>query len=175
LDSVEKIMPKNLYNQDFFKIINPDAIRSAEIIVPIVMDLVHPKSIVDVGCGTGIWLSIFKRYGASKVLGIDGPYIEESTLYIPKSEFLPHDLRVPIYLPDTYDLAVCLEVAEHLPAKAARSLIKSLTSLSSVILFSAAIPGQTGKNHINEQWPDYWEELFKEANYITVDIIRPRI
>jgi hypothetical protein len=52
-----------------------------------------------------------------------------------------------------FDLALCLEVAEHLPAAAGDSLVRRLASVGARILFSAAIPGQGGRNHVNEKWP----------------------
>jgi hypothetical protein len=63
----------------------------------------------------------------------------------------------------TFDLAICLEVAEHLPPEAAEGFIDSLTRLAPVVLFSAAITFQVGNQHLNGQWPDYWATLFRRA------------
>lgn len=68
-----------------------------------------------------------------------------------------------------------LEVAEHLTPARADSFVEDLTRLSDVILFSAAIPGQHGLNHVNEQWQFYWAEKFLQRDYIAVDCIRPKI
>ena len=70
---------------------------------------------------------------------------------------------------------MCLEVAEHLPETAAASLVESLVNLSSVVLFSAAIPMQGGTNHINEQWPEYWRRLFQVHGYRMLDLIQREI
>ncbi|MCT7423352.1 hypothetical protein N4A85_24765, partial [Escherichia coli] len=72
-------------------------------------------------------------------------------------------------------LAVCLEVAEHVSDKNSRQLVESLTNAAPVILFSAAIPLQGGVHHINEQWPAYWQERFKERGYVPVDCLRRRL
>ena len=72
----------------------------------------------------------------------------------------------------TYDLAISLEVAEHLTEKSGQRLVRLLTNLAPVVLFSAAIPGQGGKNHINEQWQSYWVELFAQEKYVCYDIFR---
>jgi SAM-dependent methyltransferase len=164
-----------IYSQAFFEQINQAALQSAEVVVPILMELLHPQYVVDVGCGTGIWLSVYKKFGVKKVLGIDGAYVERKSLQIEDDEFLPMDLRQSFSLPETFDLSLCLEVAEHLPKRSARGLVKSLTRLSPFIFFSAAIPGQGGVQHINEQWPEYWESLFLEAGYLMLDLIRPLI
>lgn len=74
-----------------------------------------------------------------------------------------------------YDLAISLEVAEHLPPHRAKNFVGLLTDLSDFILFPAAIPFQGGKNHVNEQWQDYWTELFESHAYILFDFIRGKI
>lgn len=164
-----------VYDRAFFADINPGALQSAEIIVPILMELVHPKSVVDVGCGTGSWLSVFKKFEVEKVIGLDGAYIDPTLLQISQEEFLPMDLSQSFSLSEMFDLALCLEVAEHLPARCAHGLVNSLARLSPFIFFSAAVPGQGGAQHINEQWPEYWESLFLETGYLMLDPIRPLI
>jgi hypothetical protein len=42
-------------------------------------------------------------------------------------------------------------------------------------MFSAALPGQGGQNHINEQWPNYWQELFNGYGYEMIDFFRFKI
>jgi hypothetical protein len=83
------------------------------------------------------------------------------------------DLTDPPTLERTFDLAVCLEVAEHLPESAADGLVDLLSSAAPVVLFSAAIPGQEGEDHINEQWPTYWATKFADRGFESVDVLRP--
>lgn len=160
---------------------------SAQEIVPIIMEFITPQSVLDVGCGIGSWLSVYKQYmKTDNYLGIDAEYVDENLLKIPKDHFIKHDLRDIKSMPPPYtikldnmtkkfDLTQCLEVAEHLPNFAADDLVNFLTKTSDVILFSAAIPGQTGENHINEQWPDYWEKIFNKYDYIFFDPFRKKI
>lgn len=152
-----------------------DSLKSANVIVPIVLDLVQPKSVVDVGCGTGEFLSIFRKRGIKNIFGIDGPWIDKKRLRIPKECFQQEDLEKPIHIDKKFDLAVSLEVAEHLSKDSAEIFIKILTDFSPVILFSAAIPFQEGVHHINEQWPDYWIKLFVKKDYVPIDCIRKKI
>ena len=72
-----------------------------------------------------------------------------------------------------YDLVLCLEVAEHLEEESAKKFIECLTNLGDLIIFSAAIPGQGGQNHLNEQFPDYWLGIFNSLDYSLIDDIRP--
>lgn len=164
-----------MYNKGFFERTRPGSRLSAGVIVPIVMELVRPGSVVDVGCGTGEFLRIFQEQGANEVLGIDGTYVDLSQLAIPQSCFRAVDLNQPFTLEKTYDLAVSLEVAEHIEPEGAADFIESLTRLAPVVLFSAAIPLQDGYHHVNEQWPEYWANLFQARGFRPVDALRKRI
>ncbi len=163
------------YDARYFDAQVEGALRSARALVPILLELVEPASVVDVGCGRGAWLCAFQECGVSEVRGVDGAYVEREKLLVAPERFTAADLRRPEQLTGRYDLALCLEVAEHLPASVAPELVAALTRLSPVVVFSAAIPGQSGTEHVNEQWPEYWDGLFAERSYRLVDVIRPRV
>jgi SAM-dependent methyltransferase len=162
------------YGLRFHNLRQPGSARSARVVVPLVVDLLHPASVVDVGCGVGSWLAEFKRLGVPDVLGIDGPAAAHLT-QLEHDEFLTHDLSTPILLDRRFDLAVCLEVAEHLPGAAAPAFVAQLVALAPVILFSAAVPHQGGTGHLNEQWPEYWAEHFAGHERVPVDWLRPQL
>jgi SAM-dependent methyltransferase len=149
--------------------------RSASEILPILFGLLPVRSVVDVGSGVGTWLSVAQQLGVEDVLGVDGSYVSRDLLQIPVNRFYPHDLTRPLTLPRRFDVALSLEVGEHLPSTAAQVYVASLTSLAPVVLFSAAIPFQPGDHHINCQWPDYWANLFREHGFHPVDCIRRRV
>ena len=149
--------------------------RSAGQILPLVLDLVDVRSAVDVGCGVAPWLAVLESMGIHDYLGIDGDYVDRGKLRIPASRFQPGDLTQPLRPGRTFDLVMCLEVAEHLPEAAAPTLVQSLCELGNVVLFSAAIPFQLGIHHINLQWPDYWANLFARQSFACVDCLRRRI
>jgi SAM-dependent methyltransferase len=163
------------YDRAFFQDRLAGARRSAREVVPIVFDLLRPESVVDVGCGLGAWLVAFKELGVGKVLGLDGAYVNRDVLLLPDAEFKAAELSQPFGSCGRFDLALCLEVAEHLPAAAAKPLVSSLTGLAPAVLFSAAPPRQGGIDHVNEQWPRYWRGLFAEHGYSMLDYIRPLI
>lgn len=149
---------------------------AAEAFLPILFEKIGlPRSVVDVGCGTGTWLSVFKKLGVQKILGIDGDNVNLTQLHIDRNEFKAANLVQPLALDERFGLAVCLEVAEHLPAEAADTLVDSLCGLSDTILFSAALPKQGGQNHVNEQYPDYWREKFNARGYLFEDAFRSLI
>jgi SAM-dependent methyltransferase len=148
---------------------------SAEVIVPLVLEFLPVSSVVDIGCGDGTWLSVFRALGVTDIFGLDGEYIDRDLLQVSHECFQAADLSKPFALGRTFDLAVSLEVAEHLPADCTVLFVDSLTRLAPMVLFSAAIPFQSGNQHINEQWPDKWAELFKRHDFLPVDFIRKRI
>jgi len=168
-------MTEPFYDEAFFRSHHAGSLRSARAIVPLFLAKYRPASVVDVGCGSGAWLKAFQEHGIADVWGIDGEHFDDGRSCIPSNLRSRHDLRKPLQLDRTFDLAACLEVAEHLPAEAAGALVESLTALSSVVLFSAAIPFQGGTGHVNEQWPEYWANLFLARQYVPLDFLRPEV
>jgi SAM-dependent methyltransferase len=161
------------YTGDFYNRLRDGVERSAQAIVPIVLELTGARIVVDVGCGSGQWLKHFKLNGITQVLGIDGSWVTSHELA--EGEFQSADLTGPFRSDRTFDLAVSLEVAEHLPPGSAATFVESLVRLAPVVMFSAAIPEQGGVDHLNEQWQDYWAGLFEQHGYVPVDAIRPRV
>ena len=163
-------MSRVQYDSGYFKVLDAAERASAAAIVPLVIALLQPESVCDVGCARGGWLAVFKEHGVGRVLGIDGDYVERDQLKIDESEFRAADLEQG--LPDVgrFDLAVSLEVAEHLAAESAGRFVDGLATLAPAVLFSAAIPGQGGRGHVNEQWPEYWRDLFARFNPSTVTV-----
>ena len=164
-----------MHSQSYFNTF-PDSTEAAELIVPLVLDVVDlPRSVVDLGGGVGTWSRAFKRHGVNKVTCIDSGSIDRSELLVSENEFMGADLSASIPAPIDSDLAVSLEFAEHVPAQRSSQIVEFLTSSASIVLFSAAIPGQFGPGHINEQPAGYWRKLFREYGYRHHDVIRPRI
>jgi hypothetical protein len=120
-------------------------------------------------------LSILREKGVPEVQGFDGPWVDQDLLEIPKESFRLVDLGELRAIDRRYDLAISLEVAEHLPGDDAEGFVALLTSASDFIVFAAAIPRQGGVGHVNEQWPDYWADLFAERGFRVIDIVRRRI
>ena len=128
-----------IYDQEFFNTTH-DHISSARVILNILFKHYNPKSIVDVGCGSGSWLKIAREMSAVSITGVDGTWLKQEMLLSDKIELITHDLEIPLPTLPAFDLAISLEVAEHLPEKRAESFIKDLCNLSKVVLFSSAIP-----------------------------------
>lgn len=164
-----------LYNDEFYDKSGADmGYKSAQIVLAKVLEALPPlHSAVDFGCGPGVWLAAIKEAGVKEIQGYDGNWLDKKVLWIPPECFTAAELADGVVVDRKYDLAISVEVAEHLPEKSADLFIKSLTSASDFVLFSAAIPFQGGTNHINEQWPDYWNALFNKYGYTVMDFLRP--
>ena len=163
------------YNSEFFTSRQRSARAAAGEVVPLVLDLVRPRSVIDVGCAMGEWLSVFREHGVEDFHGVDGDYIQRDALLIPQDRFSSCDLTKAIDVQRRFDLAVSLEVAEHLPESSAAEFIHSLVRLAPLVLFSAAIPFQGGTGHLNEQWQDYWAAHFESHGYVMIDALRTRV
>jgi SAM-dependent methyltransferase len=163
------------YDPRFYESLAATVRDSAAVIAPIVIELIGPRSILDVGCGRGTWLGAFRSRGVKDVVGVDGSHVGANDLEIPRDSFVAHDLLQPLKLGRRFDLTISLEVAEHLPPEIAPTFVAALVAHAPVVLFSAAIPRQGGAGHVNEQWPSYWCALFAQHHYVPVDVIRPAV
>jgi len=167
--------PPPTYDDDYYDALHAGAVRSAAAVVPFVQDIVAARRVVDLGCGTGAWLAAFQAHGATRILGIDLPPLGNESppiRAIPSTDFLAWNLTDPLKTKRRFDLAISLEVGEHLPLRAADIYLDSLVRLAPIVLFSAAIPDQGGEHHENEQWPAWWATRFKERGYLTFDFLR---
>jgi SAM-dependent methyltransferase len=162
------------YTAKFYRELTATRESAAEIL-PIIFEVLKPSNIIDIGCGSGHWLAAAAELGVTDFLGVDGDWVKKSQLVIPAGKFVAHDLSTPLKLDRRFDLALSLEVAEHLPGPAAGTFVQNLCRTADVVVFSAAIPGQGGRHHVNEQWPGYWADLFQGCGYQCYDVLRPRI
>lgn len=148
---------------------------SARRVAAILQPLLRARSVLDVGCAQGAWLRAWKEAGVAEIAGVDGSYVDRSRLQIPAESFVDRDISQAFDLGRSFDLVQCLEVAEHLPAAQAATLVDNLVRHGTTILFSAAPPGQGGENHVNEQPYEYWRALFRERGYDAMDAVRPLV
>ena len=163
------------YIDSFYDIHQESTINSARGVIPVICKYITPSNILDVGCGNGALLKVWKEFGINHVLGFDAEHINTEELLINKNEFKCIDLNKGFIVETKFDLVTCLEVAEHLTPESSDLFVESLCKSGNVILFSAAIPGQEGTLHLNEQYPDYWVTLFANNGFEVFDCIRFQI
>jgi hypothetical protein len=180
------------FSPEVYERIREGCQRSAEAVVPRLYELILPKTVADIGGGEGWWGRAFFDRGCDVLIADDSIDVWKFEAFGSpdphRIDFLPVDLRSRSWASrvvderaeiahihggsPTFDLAVCLEVAEHLPAELADDLVAGLCAVSRRIVFSAAIPGQGGHGHLNEQWPAYWAEKFETFGLYAHDFIR---
>ena len=171
---------RNLYSGKFFAHLREPSARSADALVPIVLDIHPARSMIDVGCGVGGWVKAFAEHGVANAVGVDGDYVERKQLLIDEAHFIAQDLNRELDVADLcrrfcegrFDLAISLEVAEHLEPARSETLVRDLCGLSDVVLFAAAIPLQGGAGHINERWQSWWAQKFADNGYDPFDVLR---
>jgi SAM-dependent methyltransferase len=165
-------MSDHLYDRSFFRGQEAGSRLSAKRLLPIVLRMLSPRSIVDMGCGVGTWLAVALDEGILDIVGVDGTYVDRDLLQFPEAQFVACDLTKEIELKRSFDLVISLEVAEHLPARVADVFVDNLVRHGPVVLFSAAVPCGGGTGHVNEQWPAYWAERFEKRGYVAIDCLR---
>lgn len=163
------------YDGQFYAARRERTMPSARRILDIVRDYVAFRSVADFGCGTGTWLSVaLEHFDAEKAIGVEGDWMRKEWLDDTRIEFYPHNLEESIAI-GPVDLAISLEVAEHVSPGRAVGFITDLCRAAPLVLFGAAIPGQGGVGHVNEQWQGYWANLFRQHGYQCFDAIRPLV
>ncbi len=166
-----------LYTPVFYDDHRASSLAGARAVVPILTELTACRSVLDLGCGTGTWLHEFQELGITDLMGVDGPYVQDENLEIPLEKFVRCDLQNEDAIPvtRTFDLALCLEVAEHLTAQRGLVLVETLAKAAPYVCFSAAIPHQDGTGHISGQWQDYWVKMFEKFGFVAFDVVRPHL
>lgn len=164
----------SLYGDAFYQDQFSDSERSAREYIPYLWTLFQPAQVLDVGCGRGAWLKVFLEQGVTTALGFDGPWNTAGDMADPRIAFTPIELDKPFAGRTKVDLAMTLEVAEHLPPEASNGFVESLASSSDAVMFGSAFSGQGGTHHINERPHSFWGKLFDEAGFDVFDVFRPR-
>ena len=140
-------------------------------IVPVIIEYFKIKSLIDVGGGIWAFTRVFQDFWVNAVC-VDWPRVDKSKLFIDEKFFIERNFEQYNEFWEKYDLALSLEVAEHLSSNAAESFVKTLCNCSDYVIFSAAFPYQWWQNHINEQPPQYREKIFNQEWFEICDCFR---
>jgi hypothetical protein len=161
------------YDNSFYGEHIDASLRSARVFLGHFWKFLQPKSVLDVGCGRGAWLKAAHELGAETLLGFDGAWNDQEGMLDPQIRFTSIDLNDGISADVHADLAISVEVAEHVDPSSSERFVRSLTAASEAVLFSAAYPGQGGAHHVNERPQSYWAGVFASFGYVPFDLFRP--
>jgi SAM-dependent methyltransferase len=171
------------YTKAFYSAFNQRSYVAAGILLREVASE-HPfDSMVDFGCGSGTWLRaahelVRERGRQPQLVGVDGEHVRKLADRSFPVEYRHADLEARIELGERFDLAISLEVAEHLSPERGPSFVEDICRTADVVLFGASIPGQGGLeggvHHVNERWQEYWADLFREQGYACIDLFREK-
>jgi hypothetical protein len=146
--------------------------RAPERMLSFIWQFRSPASVGDFGCGSGNWLRCARAFGAKTVHGFDSHRSPGKNLSA--EEFTTVDLSEALVVKRRFDLAMSLEVGDHLPPASAPGLVRTLVAASDWVLFGAAVPFQGGAGSANENWLEFWAALFSKHDYLCYDILRLR-
>jgi len=167
-------MAETLYDEAFYGEQVDGSLRSARAYLGALFALWQPASAIDIGCGRGAWLAACGERGVKRLTGLDGDWVSQDMMLDPTISFHPADLQQERAADERYDLAMSLEVAEHLPPASSEGFVRTLVAHADAIVFSAAYVGQPGRNHINTRPHSFWANQFLAQGYLLFDFFRPR-
>ncbi|MEO8260456.1 MAG: class I SAM-dependent methyltransferase [Acidobacteriota bacterium] len=163
------------YTDEYYKDQIAPSLESARIFLGHLWKYYQPQSVVDVGCGRGAWLKACHELGSSELFGLDGDWNNQAAMIDDHIRFRAIDLNRPFTLDGRVELAMSVEVAEHLEPASSAAFVESLTRAADAVVFGAAYLRQNGPTHINERRHSWWAHLFQKNGYVPFDLFRPSL
>jgi SAM-dependent methyltransferase len=163
------------YTDEYYKDQIAPSLESARIFLAHLWKYFQPQSVVDVGCGRGAWLKACRELGSSELFGLDGEWNNQAAMIDDGIRFRAIDLNRAFALERRVELAISVEVAEHLEPSSSSTFVESLTKSADAVVFGAAYLRQNGPTHINERRHSWWGQLFRNNGYVPFDLFRPSL
>lgn len=160
-----------MYSKNYYSRHANGSLNSANRILSLLSEFIHPNSVADIGCGTGTWGFTAEKIWGAQIFAFDRHRYDDCDMYISAEKYFQCDLRQKTRL-GRYDLAICVEVIEHIDQNYEDIVIDNLCACSDTLLFSGALPFQGGTGHINERPFSYWLEKFNMRGYTMIQDIR---
>lgn len=167
-------MADTLYDKAFYAEQVDGSLRSARAYLSHLFALWRPDSAIDVGCGRGAWLAACGERGVARLAGLDGDWVSQEMMLDPAIAFRRANLQEEQRPADgRFDLAISLEVAEHVPPASSEGFVRTLVAHADAVVFSAAYISQPGTGHVNTRPHSFWADQFLAQGYEVFDFFRP--
>jgi SAM-dependent methyltransferase len=165
----------NHYDTAFYETQQAGSLKSAREMLPL-LAVVYPfRSVVDIGSGVGTWLRAAAEHGATELVGVEGEWVKDNRNRFSDASYVYADLNTPLSMDRRFDLAISLEVAEHLNPDRSQRFVEDICRSSDVVMFGAAMPRQNGNAHINGRPHSFWIDLFEKRGFVCLDLFRPKV
>jgi len=136
----------------------------------------QPRTVLDAGCGIGFLVEALRARGV-EAFGFD---VSEYAISCVPEELRPYCTVASITdeLDRDYDLVVCIEVLEHLPAESAEAAVANLARHTDAVLFSSTPDDFREPTHLNVRPLEHWVALFARHGLfrdpdLDVDFVAP--
>lgn len=160
---ISGFLRRSVYDESFFTQTLDLKKRSSRKVAEIICSLYDFTSVLDIGCGMGLYISELGRM-EKQAFGCDSS--RDAIALAPNDCFVFFaDVTKDIHINQRFDLVICFEVAEHIRKRHSETLVKNCTRYGDCVLFTAAPKGQGGVGHINEQSYDFWIRLFEKRHF----------
>jgi len=117
-----------------------------------------PRSVVDFGCATGLYIEPFDCH----VLGLE---LDEVAVKRAKTNVIQADLTKPLEI-GYYDVGMSLEVAEHIPEDRVDGFLFNIGRVVvRWLVFSAAGMNQVDPLHVNLKPKQYWIDKLSKVGF----------
>ena len=117
-----------------------------------------PFRVLDAGCAMGLLVEALVARGVD-AFGVDvSAYAISQAAPEVRNRCQVGSLTAP--LDGRFDLIVCIEVLEHMPAADAAAALKNICAHTDDVLFSSSPTDFSEATHVNVQAPEVWAEAF---------------
>lgn len=130
-----------------------------------IVETLHPRDVLDVGCAMGMLVEALKDLGVQEVFGLDVSEYAISNARSDLKSVLKVGSLVTGGLIDA-DLITCIEVVEHLNEADGKKAVANMCRHANRILFSSTPDDTTEATHQNVRPKEYWNKLFEDNGFV---------
>lgn len=151
------------YSKEYYQSINKDESTQASKLAEVIKEMYRPNSVIDIGCGTGLYLKDIDCYKFGFDFSKDA--FDPEVIQVKREFVVTRDLTQPFEPKSKFDIAICFEVLEHIGSEYSDIIAENISKYADILIVTASPPGQAGLNHVNCQPQWYWNEKFEKLGF----------